>query len=243
MFDFMTHSNQNSLQLYPGKKVLIIEDDQDLGTMLANTLELQQYNVRYLTSGIKALNEVNIFQPDIILLDVLLGEDLNGFQISRIIRKTNQVPVIFATGCSGNDDIIQAFNIGNSDYIFKPYRIIEILVRISNLLSKNESHKSAIYQSEIHTFDYENQILISGSNQKRLNHYESEVLKLLCENSGTFIERGHIIKRIWKVADVKSKEASLNNVLSLLRRYLQNDMNICIESKIHYGVRIRRFKN
>ena len=116
------------------KKILIVEDDLNLGTTLTGVLESQSYKVHYLSSGKTVLNDLQKFEPDLIILDVMLDEELDGFDISKQIRSISKTPVLFTTSRDGNDDFITGFSIDNSDYVRKPYKVMEVLKRIEKML-------------------------------------------------------------------------------------------------------------
>jgi two-component system response regulator VicR len=218
-------------------KVLMIEDDLNLGTTLRGALEERSYSVRYLTGGATVLKELAQFQPDIVLLDVNLNEEMDGFQISRKIREVSDVPLLFTTSRDENTDFDQAFSIPNTDYVRKPYRLAEVLKRIEKLVVKD----TPVLQYEIGeiTFYPEQHKLVAEGEDVFLNNYASEVLVLLCRNKGNFISREVLIETVWKIKDTKLKEGSLNNNITFLRKYLEKDPTVMLESKIKLGLRLR----
>jgi DNA-binding response OmpR family regulator len=218
------------------KKILIVEDDVNLGTPLQGALQAQKYNVLYLTGGEKVMEELHAFQPDIVLLDVMLNEEKDGFEISREIRSVSKVPILFTTSREGNDDIEAGFNIGNSDYVRKPYRLIEVGKRIEKMLATHSREQSFRF-GHFTFFPVERSLKYDCSNI-HLNNYESAVLTILCENPGVFIKRSTIIEMVWNEKDSKIKEGSLNNIVSNLRKYLQKDNQIELETKIGLGIRM-----
>jgi len=226
-------------------KVLIIEDDVNLGTTLSGVLEMQNFEVRYLINGENVLNELNNFQPDIVLLDIILNAELDGFEIGKLIRKESNVPILFTTSRDGNDDFKMGFSIYNTDYVRKPYHLMEVLVRIENMLSKQ--HHSEVFDNTYYLGNYrflpsEQSLKFTDSNT-HLNNYESAVLTLLCKNINTFISRKEIIESVWNIKEVKIKEGSLNNILSNLRKYLKRDGRIVMESIINLGIKLTLKEN
>lgn len=218
------------------KKILIVEDDLNLGTTLAGVLESQSYKVRYLASGKTVLNELQTFEPDVIILDVMLNEELDGFDISKQIRAICKTPVLFTTSRDGNDDFINGFSLENTDYVRKPYKVMEVLKRIEKLLEIQTKIESFTI-GHFSFFPYEQSLKYDCGNIS-LNNYESAVLSLLCKNIGNFISRKTIIKVVWNQEEPKLKEASLNNILTNLRKYLQKDNSIILETRIGLGVRL-----
>lgn len=218
------------------QKILLIEDDVNLGTTLTGALEEKGYKLRYLQSGNKLKNEIADFTPDIILLDVNLNEKEDGFDLAHSIRQICDVPVIFTTSRSENDDIEQAFSISNADYIRKPFRLAEVLKRVERMLQPKG--KPEIFRIGIFSFVLSENCLKQETTVKQLNHYESEVLKELCAHVGQYVNRSVLIEKIWKVNDPKLKEGSLNNIVSSLRKHLEVDPHVQIESKIKLGIKL-----
>jgi len=222
------------------KRVLIVEDDVNLGTTLTGALEMQDFQVRYLTSGDTVMEELTVFRPDILLLDVILNGKLDGFEIAKQVRENHNVPIIFTTSCDGNEDLKKGFSIENTDYIRKPYRLMEILLRVNNLLSKQMQAgiNNNAYKIGNYCFCPAEQTLKSGCKEKHLNNYESGVLTLLCKNMETFISKKNIIELVWHEKDTIIKEGSLNNVLSNLRKQFNEDDRITLEGRIKLGVKL-----
>jgi len=218
------------------KKILIVEDDLNLGTTLAGVLESQSYKVQYLSSGKTVLNELNIFEPDLIILDVMLNEELDGFDISKQIRSISKTPVLFTTSRDGNDDFINGFSMDNTDYVRKPYKVMEVLKRIEKLLEM-QTKKESFTIGHFSFFPCEQSLKYDCGNIS-LNNYESAVLSLLCKNMGNFISKKTIIQVVWNQEDPKLKDASLNNILTILRKHLKKDNSVMLETRVGLGVRI-----
>lgn len=218
-------------------KVLVIEDDLNLGTTLAGVLETQNFDVKYLSSGLEALAEFEKFQPDVVLLDVMLNEELDGFDIGRQIRGISNVPIVFTTSRDGNSDFVDGFSIGNTDYIRKPYRMMEVMVRVEKMLASRKK-KEAFLLGNFSFFPGERSLRYH-SDDIHLNNYESAVLNLLCENVGSFVTRAWIIREVWGELDPKLKEGSLNNIVYNLRRYLQKDDKVSLVTQVGLGVKLQ----
>jgi two-component system response regulator TrcR len=218
-------------------KVLLIEDDLNLGTTLRGALEERGFKVKYLPSGAMALKELSEFKPDIVLLDVNLNEELDGFAISRKIRDLSDVPLLFTTSRDENADIDQAFSIPNTDYVRKPYRLAEVLKRIEKLVVREAAVQC--YDIGSMRFYPDQHKLVIDTEEVYLNNYASELLGLLCKNKDNFISRDIIIETVWKTRDTRLKEGSLNNNVTLLRKYLERDPSLTLESKIKLGLRLR----
>jgi two-component system, OmpR family, response regulator TrcR len=218
------------------EKILIIEDDVNLGTTLVGVLESHNYIAKLLTGGSTVMQTIKEFQPKVILLDVILNEKLDGFEVAQRIRTKYLIPIIFTTSREGNDDLITGFSINNTDYVRKPYRIVEVMKRIEKMLQQTQTTQS--FKLGKYTFVPGERALKFACDNINLNNLESAVLTVLCENPSIFMSRAEIIQKVWKQPDPKIKDRSLNNVLSSLRRHLQKDNLIEIECKSRLGVRI-----
>jgi len=222
------------------KKILIVEDDVNLGLPLTGALEMHNYKVSYLINGENAMEEFRNFNPDLVILDVILNGESDGFDIAKLIRRESDVPILFTTSRDGNEDFEMGFSIENTDYVRKPYRLMEVTLRIENLLYKQENgtQKKDLYQIGNIRFFPGEQLLLYESEKIHLNNYESAVLALLCKNRNVFVSRQKIIEDVWKVKESGLKERSLNNMLTNLRKYLSRDSRILMESIIKLGIRL-----
>ena len=224
------------------KKILVVEDDLNLGTALVGFLEMQKHEVNYVNNGDEAVSEFQRFQPDLVTLDVVLNCSVDGFEIAKQIRKISDVPIIFTTSRDGNEDYETGFGITNSDYVRKPYRLVELLLRINKMIEVEMlSSAAADNHFRIGRFQFfpEEQSLKFNKGDIHLSPLDTTVLTLLCRNKGKFIPREDVIRLAWQVEDTESKETALYNSISRLKKYLYNDEHVRIENKIRLGIRIR----
>ena len=219
-------------------KILLIEDDVNLAFMLTDGMESEGFEVLHITRGEEVMDKLKLYNPDIILLDVNLKGKMDGFELSREIRLTSGVPIIFTTARTQIEDSQKGFEIGNVDYLKKPYGIRALVLRVNELLSRNRVSTPASDQSETksgdnsrigeYLFSAIEQSLLFGNELIHLAKNECAVLKLLNENKGHFVSKSIILGSVWDVKDLKQKEASLHNILSSLRSKLSKDKHICI---------------
>jgi len=226
-------------------KILLIEDDVNLGMPLTGALEMQGYKVQHLTNGNKAFETFLQYKPDIVILDVILNGVLDGFEIGKQIRMENNTPILFTTSLDGNNDIKSSFSLGNSDYTRKPYKLMEVLLRIKNLLTgpRMNIYNNNTFQLGSFCFSPDEQSLKFETGKIHLNNYESAVLALLCDNMEGYVRKSKIIDLVWHEKQPKLKEGSLNNVLTNLRKKLNKDGGICLDTKISLGVRLSIIEN
>lgn len=227
------------------KKILVVEDDLNLGTALVGFLEMQKYEVLYVSNGDEAIAEFQRFAPDLVTLDVMLNCSIDGFGIAKQIRKFSNTPIIFTTSRDGNEDYETGFGIENSDYVRKPYRLVELMLRINKMVEAEMMSSSvADNQFRIGRFKFypDEQSLKFDKGDIHLNHLDTVVLALLCRNKGNYMTREEIIKIVWQVSEPALKEAALYNSISRLKKYLYNDDQVKIENKIRLGIRLRDYE-
>ncbi len=222
------------------KKVLIVEDDLNLGTTMAGTLEIKKMHVCYSEGDGDVMDIFHRFKPDIVLLDVVLFGEKSGFQIAKDIRKNHSTPIIFITALDAADDMKKAFSFENIDYINKPFNIMEVLLRINKILShqtKFDMIGNYFKLGDLAFYPGENALKM-GEKGIRLSNCEAAVLGVLCNHLDLFVSRSEIIMTVWGVDDYKIKEGSLNNIISSLRKQTADEPRLKIESVIKLGVRL-----
>lgn len=237
------------------RKVLLIEDDSDLAFMLTDGLKNEGFDVFHLTDGevlISVLDDFYLQPPDIVLLEVNLSGAIDGFELSKMVRQRSKVPIIFTTGRTEIEDVQEGFKIGNVDYLKKPFGIRELVLRMNELLARNQTDSleltstkaktENLYQIGEYLFSTNNHCLNNDEEKIHLKKTECAVLKLLCKNINHVITKNEIIETIWPDEDMKQKEASLNNVLSSLRAKLrkENKVEILTIPKVGYQLIIKR---
>jgi DNA-binding response OmpR family regulator len=210
-------------------KILLIEDDPNLGFILNENLELQGFEVKLCADGEEALAAYHRGQFDLCLIDVMLPKK-DGFTLAREIRKTNQdIPIIFLTAKSLKDDRIEGFKIGGDDYITKPFSMEELVLRIQAVLKRTkpaaEQKGKNIFAIGKYTFDYEQQNLQIAGKLQKLTSKESELLKLLCLHVNDTLERELALKLVWG-EDSYFNGRSMDVFISKLRKYLQGDEKV-----------------
>jgi DNA-binding response OmpR family regulator len=220
-------------------KILLIEDDLNLGFVIRDFLEMSHYHVIHKTDGMDGLTAFRKGSYDLILLDIMLPY-LDGFSIAEEIRENNcEVPIIFITARSRKDDRIRGFRAGADDYITKPFSTEELKLRIQAILRRTKfqmpvepGRKS--YTIGSFTFDYQNHLLFSSTLQKRLTKREADVLNMLCLNKNKIMRRDLALKTIWGEDDYFMGR-SMDVYITKLRKMLRDDPNIAIKNVHNTG--------
>lgn len=222
------------------KKVLIVEDDINLGSTLTSSLEMRKLNVHYSDGGGNVFEVFERFRPNIVLLDVLMEGRKAGFEIAGKIRANYHTPIIFMTALDAPEDLRKAFSFDNIDYISKPFNMVELFLRIDKFLLHQSRFNlpDNYYQLGLYTFYPDENSLVKDNINIHLNNCETAVLTVLCKSINCLVNRSVIISTVWGVDDYKIKEGSLNNVISSLRKRLSADSRIKIESVIKVGVKL-----
>lgn len=220
-------------------KILLIEDDVNLAFMLADGLEEHGFSVVHEPNGDNIVSIYNKEQPDIILLDVDLGEGLDGFSIAEKIRKISNTLIVFATGKTTPNDLKKGFRIGNMDYIKKPYTTTEVVLHINDMLQRNLTREEIInYRlGEMEFIPVEHTIYHSRTAMK-LPKNENKVLEILCRNKNNVVSKNEIVEYVWGGADFIMKDASLHNIISSLRSKLANTNGVSIETVTKEGYKL-----
>src|ERR1700761_3405080 len=185
------------------KKLLLVEDDPNLGLLLQDYLQLKgKFEVVLCTDGEEGLNAFTKQNFDLLILDVMMPKK-DGFTLGKDVRKINShIPIIFATAKGMIEDKTQAFTLGGDDYITKPFRIEELLLRINALLKrannsdKHEEEKQTSFKIGRYTFDYTSQLISIGENQQKLSTKEAELLRLLCIRKSEVLTREEALLNI-----------------------------------------------
>jgi len=222
------------------KKVLIVEDDINLGSTLTSTLKMRKLNVHYSNGDGNVFEEFERFRPNIVLLDVLMEGRKAGFEIAGKIRVNYSTPIIFMTALDAPEDLNSAFSFENTDYINKPFNMVELFLRIDKFLSHQSRFNlpDNYYQLGLFTFYPDENSLVKDNISIHLNNCETAVLTVLCKSINCLVNRSVIISTVWGVDDYKIKEGSLNNTICSLRKRLSADSRIKIESVIKVGVKL-----
>jgi DNA-binding response OmpR family regulator len=215
------------------KKVLLVEDDPNLGLLLQDYLQLKgNFEVILCTDGDEGLKAFNKQPFDICILDVMMPKK-DGFTLGKEIRKINQqIPIIFATAKAMMEDKASAYDLGGDDYITKPFRIEELLLRINALLKRigsQETENNLPLETRFdignYDFDYTTQVISFNGSQQKLSTKEAELLRLLCLKKNTVLTREEALINIWH-DDNYFNGRSMDVFLSKLRKYLKEDAKV-----------------
>ncbi|OFY68235.1 MAG: two-component system response regulator [Bacteroidetes bacterium RBG_13_43_22] len=212
-------------------RILLAEDDSNLGSLLRNYLAAKSMETSLFGNGSQALESFSVKQYDLCILDIMMPE-MDGLTLAKEIRKINpDIPVIFLTAKGQKDDILEGFRTGADDYITKPFLMEELLYRIQAIIKRTRGttapRKEDKYTIGKYTFEPLKQMLVLGDKSIRLTTKESELLELLCQHGNEILERNFALKTIW-IDDNYFNARSMDVYITRLRKYLKNDPSVKI---------------
>ncbi|NVO10694.1 MAG: response regulator transcription factor [Bacteroidales bacterium] len=230
-------------------RILLVEDDINLGFLLVDYLESQDFDVKIYNDGVSGLKGFQLNHYDLCIVDIMLPK-MDGFTLIEKIKEINKkVPIVILSARSMKEDKIKGFGIGVDDYITKPFDEEELLYRIKAILNRikqsddqEELDEKKVFLIGSYEFDFEMQVLNHGSGQIRLTNKEANILRILCEPKGRLVKRETLMVQIWGDSDYFTGR-SLDVFISKLRKYLKNDPDIRITSIQTVGYILEELKD
>ncbi len=211
-------------------KVLLVEDDPNLGSLLKEYLEDKGYATTLAVNGKQGYDVFSKDKFGICILDVMMPIK-DGITLAKEIRAIEKdIPIVFLTAKSMKEDAIEGFKAGADDYINKPFSMEELLMRIKAILRRTENKSSKnTDQTEFkigkYKFDYKHQTLDFKGTINKLTTKEADLLKLLCLNSNEVLDRNFALKAIWN-DDNYFNGRSMDVYIAKLRKYLKDDSTV-----------------
>lgn len=212
-------------------KILLAEDDSNLGNLLQNYLSAKNYETRLFVNGRLALEAFANESFDLCILDIMMPV-MDGLSLAREIRQSfEKIPIIFLTAKNQEENVIEGFKSGADDYVTKPFSMEELLYRIEAILRRTTNsfanRNSEQYTIGTYTFDPLHQLLTHNKETIKLTTKESELLELLYQQGNEMLERNYALKTIW-IDDNYFNARSMDVYISRLRKYLCKDPEIKI---------------
>ncbi len=212
-------------------ELLLVEDDQNLGYMLQDYLELEGYKVSWEKNGLAGLNTFRAKPFDLCILDVMLPVK-DGFTLAEEIHSLNpDIPFLFLTARALEADRIRGLKLGADDYMTKPFSTEELKLRIGIILRHKgqpaENGKRDIYPIGSVLFDFANQVLRMHGDEKRLTKKEAMLLRMLCQNVNELVRREQLLLSVWG-SDDYFMGRSMDVYIAKLRSYLKDEPGVSI---------------
>ncbi|WP_420317452.1 response regulator transcription factor [Ekhidna sp.] len=218
-------------------KILLAEDDQNLGFMIEDNLASNGHKITWCNNGETALEHFIANEFEICVLDVMMPK-MDGFELASKIREQNEfIPIIFLTAKSQEEDRLEGFEIGGDDYVTKPFSIKELEYRINVFLRRSTDQirptEAKVIEFGKSFFDEKNLIYQFKDQQKSLTQMEGNLLGMLIKSKNELVKREMILEEIWGENDY-FKGRSLDVFITRLRKYLKGDETL--EIRNHHGV-------
>jgi DNA-binding response OmpR family regulator len=213
------------------KKILLVEDDPNFGTVLKDYLMLNDYSVTHAKDGLEGLIMFKNDDFDICILDVMMPRK-DGFSLAKDIRSTNaDVPIIFLTAKTMKEDVLKGYEVGADDYLNKPFDSEVLLYKIKAILQRKDVGVST--EDEQHEFQigkfYLNSKLrhlsYDGNEIKKLSPKENKLLKMLAIHVNDLMPRELALTKIWR-DDNYFTSRSMDVYIAKLRKYLKEDPEV-----------------
>lgn len=211
-------------------KVLLAEDDRNLGNILRTYLEAKGYATKLFINGQEASDAFSKEPFDFCIVDVMMPVK-DGFSLAKDIRKVDaQIPILFLTAKSLEEDKLKGFQSGGDDYLTKPFSMEELLARMEAILRRtvhptSGGGKKGVFEIGKFNFDYNHQLLTIAGVEQKLTSKEAELLKLLSEHVNQVVDRSFALNRIWQ-NDSYFNARSMDVYVAKLRKYLKEDNSV-----------------
>ena len=216
------------------KRILIVENDKAMARLLSDNFEYEKFLVETCYSGGDALAAVKRFMPDLLLLDVMLPNGPDGFEICRILNDApNRIPVIILSARGQKEDRIRGLTLGADDYVTKPFALDELLARVHAVLRRTKPPIDQLTLGNT-VIDFRQLRAHRGAEPVDLTHREFEILRCLAERAGNVVTREELLHLVWGYADAPLTR-TVDNFIFRLRHKLEPDPRHPVYIRKAYG--------
>lgn len=214
--------------------IVLVEDETDLNKLIKAYLEKAGYNVISFYNGTDALKNINI-PSHLWILDIMLPDEINGYDIIKKIRETNEImPVIFTSARDKDLDKIIGLELGSDDYLTKPYSPKELVLRVNNIIKRVYSNDLSKIKYDDYTIDLEKRTVSINNKELNLTTLEFDLLKMFITNKNKSFSRDDILNIIWG----ENYFGTDRVVDDLIRRLRKKMPNLNINTMYGYGYRL-----
>jgi len=222
-------------------KILIAEDDKNMGYLLKENLKVSGFDPVLCINGQQGIDKFKSETFDLCLLDIMMPKK-DGLTLAGEIRKTDKnIPIVFLTAKSLDEDKISGFKAGCDDYVTKPFNIEELILRLRAVLKRNPRLAARddedCYIFGTYKFNYRERKLIIGEDQNNLSTKEADLLKVMLDYKNEVVSRSTILKEVWGVDDYFVSK-SLDVYLNKVRKHLRNDPDLEIINIHGFGYKL-----
>lgn len=222
-------------------KILLVEDDTNLGFIIADSLKSDGYDVTLKTDGVEGFKAFNDSDFHLCIFDVMMPKK-DGLTLAKEVRNMDKnIPILFLTAKSNDQDKVEGFKSGGDDYLTKPFNVEELQLRVAALLKRvniqPEAKDKDIYDIGSYKFDTINYSLKQLEFEKILTKKEAQILKILCKFVNQVVAREVVLNAVWGQDDYFVGR-SLDVFITKLRKYLKNDERIQITNVHGIGFKL-----
>lgn len=222
-------------------KILLVEDDTSLGFIISDQLKSEGYNVTLCTDGAEGFKRFNEDSFHMCIFDVMMPKK-DGFSLAKDVRKIDsQIPILFLTAKSNDEDKVEGFKSGGDDYLTKPFNAEELQLRVAAMLRRvninTEEDDNSSYKIGDYVFDTVNFELKHPSFEKTLTKKEAQILNILCKFMNQVVAREIVLTGVWGQDDYFVGR-SLDVFITKLRKYLKEDERIQIANVHGIGFKL-----
>ncbi len=202
-------------------KILLVEDDKDIIVNLTEFLTSEGYYIKNVNGQTKAMQAISEEVFDIVLLDISLAEG-NGFSVCKAIKSNYNIPIIFLTASGDEYSTLTGFELGADDYISKPFRPRELIMRIKNIIRLTKGTDSTIKIGDV-IIDTEKGTATKKGNNLYLSALEYRLLLAFLNNRGVILSRNQLLESIWDVAGDFVNDNTLTVYIKRIREKIEDD--------------------
>ena len=201
---------------------LIVDDEELLSESTCEYLNTFGVKTAWVSNAEACLEFFRDNETSLILLDINLG-DTSGFDLCKKLRETTDVPILFISARTSDDDMIIALNIGGDDYIQKPYSLSVLLAKVKVVLKRYQGDDSSIFEAGNLKIDFENSAVYVGGDKIQLKTLEYKLLTYLVKNANKVISKDELFRKVWE--DTITGDNTLNVHIRRLRERIEEDPN------------------
>lgn len=206
------------------KKIMVIEDDEEIRTLIEYFLKKEKYEIRSSGDGMEGLKQVREFKPDLLVLDLMLP-NIDGLSIAGMIRenpeKYGKPVILMLTAKTEVEDVVTGFNSGADEYMRKPFDPRELIVRIAKLLGSSDSVKPKVFRYKEVEVDTDRYVVSESGENVDLSKKEFDLILYLIENRGIVVTREKILDKVWS-SNYYSGDRTVDVYVAKLREKLKS---------------------
>jgi len=209
-----------------GSKILVVEDEESIALGLEYNLTEEGYDVTIAYNADEALKFFHQSDYDLIILDIMLSDYDDGFEVASKIRERSlQIPILMLTARNSADDVVRGLEIGADDYITKPFHLKELLLRVKRILRRKKWYRQVTSDQPLYRFgnneiNFEDLTCKTGDRHFRLTKREAMVLKYLIDHQGKIVSRDELLEKVWGLSSL-IETRTVDNFIARLRKYFE----------------------